>query len=51
MDKKTKIAEVYGHLHKKVLKLGANYSLFLFCNKSMVNLNHIVEDLLVKNNE
>lgn len=51
MDRKTRIVEVYGHLHKRVLKLGANNSMFLFSNKCMVNLNHIVEDYLKKSNE
>jgi hypothetical protein len=46
MDRQTKIAEIYGHLHKKILKLGANLSLYLFSNKSMVTLNHVVEQLI-----
>lgn len=51
MDHKTKIAELYGHLHKKIFKLGAQYSLFLFCNKSLVTLNQMVDQLLEKSGE
>lgn len=51
MEKRTKIAEVYGHLHKKILKMSAKESLYLFSNKSMVTLNHTVEHLLTNNGE
>jgi hypothetical protein len=51
MDRKTKMAEVYGHLHKKVLKLSANDSLYLIANKSIVILNDSVDHLISKSSE
>lgn len=46
MDRSTKVAEVCSHLHKKVFKLQANSSFYLFSNKSMVTLNQDVGHLL-----
>jgi hypothetical protein len=45
MERKTKIAEVAGHLHKRILKLGEKDSLYLFCNQSFVTLNCTVDQL------
>ena len=45
MEEKTSMAEVYGHLHKKVLKLDQKSSLFLFFGKIIVNNNWKVKEM------
>lgn len=51
MERKTKISEVYAHVHKKILKLESKSSFYMFCNRKMVTLNHMVGQLLLSNEE
>jgi hypothetical protein len=51
MERRTKIASLYAHLHKKVLKLTPQESLYIFDKKNIVTLNNTVEQLMTKNSE